>query len=558
MKKVVIFLILSLAFVSLPVRAAETVAVTNTGAPEITIYPSEFDKLVMDFTVGKADGTADTLKALTLDNEGTARNFTDISKVVVWADAGPAGFQGMEIDKKLGEAARYETANYWYLSGLSETVPASGLRIFVSLETAGKGSIVGNKTVQMQVQPLSDSGMAGQFDLGDTGIFLNGGKGLATPVLNPSVQTISYSNYDRSGPKTVVTDPADGEMLGASSYKIKGMARDQGGSTPANVSISITKGGAADAWVNVTNTGENFSAWEYDWLGIVDGTYTIKTQGMDWIGNTATGGGITVTVDQAALSVPSAGISTVSADLTSVSADGVSKTDIAVVVKNSAGNPLAGQRVVLHSSRPEDQIKIIKDTTESDGMAIFELRSTAAGSSEISASVGGVTLAQKPTVQFSSVIFMAGDLIRGTGTAVYYFGSDGKKYLFPTASLYSSWYVNFLGIKKVSDGDILAKPLGGNATVRPGRLVQFVSMDTPWRVMDPKVYAVEKGGVLRHLATADLASAIFGATWEQKIVAVPEVFTTNYTFGPDINNLSDYDLAAQQAVASIDQDKNLE
>jgi hypothetical protein len=82
-------------------------------------------------------------------------------------------------------------------------------------------------------------------------------------------------------------------------------------------------------------------------------------------------------------------------------------------------------------------------------------------------------------------------------------------------------------------------------------------MDTPWRVMDPKVYAVEKGGVLRWVKTATVAAAIFGATWESQIVAVPEALLTNFTIGAEINAASDYTLATQQAVGSINEDKGL-
>ncbi len=151
----------------------------------------------------------------------------------------------------------------------------------------------------------------------------------------------------------------------------------------------------------------------------------------------------------------------------------------------------------------------------------------------------------------------SGDLIKGTGTAVYYYGADGKRYLFPNSGTYASWYSDWTGVQSITDAELVAIPLGGNVTVRPGQLAQFVSMDTPWHVMDPKVYAVEKGGVLRWVTTEAVAVAIFGSDWTSKIVAVPEVLSTNYTVGSNINAASDYDLAAQQAVASINEDKGL-
>lgn len=152
----------------------------------------------------------------------------------------------------------------------------------------------------------------------------------------------------------------------------------------------------------------------------------------------------------------------------------------------------------------------------------------------------------------------SGDLIKGTGTAVYYYGADAKRYVFPYQAAYSSWYGStFSGVTTMTDAELIAIPFGGNVTARPGKLAQVVSMDSPWMVMDPKVYAVEKGGVLRWVKTAALATSIFGATWESQIVAIPEALLTNFTIGAEINAAGDYVLATQQAVASINEDKGL-
>jgi len=270
MKKFIFVLIPFLTLICIPVHAAATLTIVNTGAPAVIVYPSTFDNLAMDFTVKRSDGTADILRALTLQNNGTARNFYDIAKVVVWADAGPAGFQGMGIDEKLGEAVRYETAGYWYLSGLNKTVPAEGLRLFVSFETTGKGSLTTNRTIQMKVPALSDLGTIGQFDLGDTGLFLDGATGSAEAILNPNAQTTFYSEYDARAPKTVITAPKDGDLITASSYKITGVARDQGGSTLSLLKISISSAGGSGSWADVTSIGANFATWEYDWTGLTD------------------------------------------------------------------------------------------------------------------------------------------------------------------------------------------------------------------------------------------------------------------------------------------------
>ncbi len=559
MKRVAFALIIFLLFPILPTSAAETLTITNTGAPAVIFYPSEFDKLVMDFTVARADGAADVLNALTLQNDGTAWGW-DISKVVVWADAGAVGFQGMDIDEKLGEAIRYETGGYWYLQALQKTVPAAGLRIFVSIETGTKSVITSNRSLQFKVSALTDSGTVGRFDIGDTGVFLAGTTGVAAGIVNSNTQTIWVSNYDVSGPKTAVTAPAAGTTLATATYKITGTARDQGGSTPATVQIQINFGLTAGSWVDVVNTGANFSTWEYNWTSITDGTYTIKTQGVDWLGNKETvGEGTTVTVDQAAAITVSPSLSTVTLTPATVPADGVAQVIVHVTIKNSLGNLLSGKTATLVSSRSADTVTAVRDTTLADGIATFIVKSTSSGDATLKAMVGAVEISQQPIATFTSTNINAGDLIKGSGsTTTYYYGTNGLKYIFPDAATYASWYTGFSGVKTVSDAELTAISTTGNVTVRPGKLIQVVSMDTPWQVMDPKVYAVSKGGVVHWLKTAEVAVAIFGANWESQIVAVPESFFTSYTSGGDISVAADYNLAAEQAVGSIDADKRAE
>jgi len=558
MKRFIIVLIFFLIITVIPAQASETITITNTGAPTAIFYPLEFDKLVMDFTVARTDGATDVLNALTLENDGTARGW-DFQKIVIWADAGKVGFQGMDVDEKLGEAVRYELptgSGYWYLQGLQKIVPAAGLRIFVSIEVGSRSVITSNKTVQMKVSGLSDSGTVGRFDLGDTGVFFAGTTGVTDGILNVGIQTLWPSNYDTSAPKTVITAPADGSTLTATTYKITGTARDQGGSTPSTVQIQINSGSTAGSWVEVTNTGANFSAWEYNWTNITDGTYTIKTQGSDWIGNNETvGEGITVTVDQTAATAVSSTLSTVAATPATLAADGVTESIVHVTVKNSLGNPLSEKTVVLTSSRLTDTVSAVRDTTLSDGVATFIVKSTSSGDATLKAAVGAVEISQQPVITFTSSNFAAGDLIKGSSTTTYYYSSNGSKYIFPTATTYSSWFTNFSGVKTISDAELTAIQTTGNVTVRPGKLIQVVSMDTPWQVMDPKVYAVSRGGVVHWLKTADVAVAIFGTDWEKQIIPVPEAIFTNYVSGADIFSAADYNLAAEQAVATIDEDK---
>lgn len=154
----------------------------------------------------------------------------------------------------------------------------------------------------------------------------------------------------------------------------------------------------------------------------------------------------------------------------------------------------------------------------------------------------------------------AGDLIRGTeksvygGYPVYYYGTDGKKYLFPTSDTYSTWYSDFSGVKVLTQAELEAVPFGGNATFRPGvKMVKFPG--------DAKVYAVDKGGVLRHVTSETVAVALYGAEWYKpaNLTVVPEGFQANYSMtGAAINAATDYVKATVMASApDIGTDKGI-
>ncbi len=253
----------------------------NQEAPSDYFYPQEFDNLVMDLIIPSGKNGEDALRAITLENTGSARDFYDIEKIKLWSDAGSPGFQGMEIDKELGTFTS-SGLNSWYLNNLTETVPSQGLRIFVSAEISKNATTY--RTIQMKIPILSDANSNGGFDLGDSGVFLESKNNGPTDkeIVNPYSQEIRTISIENLAPKTVITDPKDGTKITTSSYIIKGVTKDQGGSTPAWVKISIN-----DVWYDVTATGENFATWEYEWKGISEGIYNLKAQAADWIGNTA-------------------------------------------------------------------------------------------------------------------------------------------------------------------------------------------------------------------------------------------------------------------------------
>jgi len=142
-------------------------------------------------------------------------------------------------------------------------------------------------------------------------------------------------------------------------------------------------------------------------------------------------------------------------------------------------------------------------------------------------SVGG-------TLAFPSVASAAtlnpGDLVKASGPAVYYYGADGKRYVFPNEKTYFSWYSDFSSVKTITDAELAAIMIGGNVTIRPG--TKLVKITT-----DPKVYAVTgRCAMLHWIETEALAKTLYGDSWAQSVVDVPDSFFVNYSVGSSVNS----------------------
>jgi hypothetical protein len=122
----------------------------------------------------------------------------------------------------------------------------------------------------------------------------------------------------------------------------------------------------------------------------------------------------------------------------------------------------------------------------------------------------------------SAATIAAGSLIKASGTAVYYYAADGKRYTFPTESTFKTWFSDFKSVVPIKDDELADINLGGNVVVRPGtKLVKITTV--------PKVFAVAPKGKLYHVKDEAAAKALYGASWAKKVIDVPDGFWTNYT-----------------------------
>ena len=74
---------------------------------------------------------------------------------------------------------------------------------------------------------------------------------------------------------------------------------------------------------------------------------------------------------------------------------------------------------------------------------------------------------------------------------------------------------------------LAAIPLGGNVTYKPG--TRMIKIQT-----DPKVYAVDRGGVLRWVTSDQIAQSMYGNKWAAQIDDLSDAFFINYRVGEPI------------------------
>ncbi|TSC56769.1 MAG: hypothetical protein G01um101418_170 [Parcubacteria group bacterium Gr01-1014_18] len=121
-----------------------------------------------------------------------------------------------------------------------------------------------------------------------------------------------------------------------------------------------------------------------------------------------------------------------------------------------------------------------------------------------------------------------GDLVQGPDSqSVYYLGYDGKRYVFPVEFVFKTWYPNFGAVKPISKEELATYAIGGNVRIRPGTYLVKIATD-------PKVYAVEPGGILRWVTTETIAKKLYGDSWATLVRDLPDVFFINYTIGNPI------------------------
>ncbi len=157
---------------------------------------------------------------------------------------------------------------------------------------------------------------------------------------------------------------------------------------------------------------------------------------------------------------------------------------------------------------------------------------------------GGATFAK------ASATLTPGTLIKSESSSmVYYYASNGKRYVFTGKDVLASWYDSSQdlltgtstmcqNVKQISATQMGAITIGGNVDIRPGTYVVKIASD-------PKLYVISRGRTIRPLATSGLAEQIFPGTSTQRLRIIPDAYFVGYKIGATITSSADYSATAE-------------
>jgi hypothetical protein len=154
-----------------------------------------------------------------------------------------------------------------------------------------------------------------------------------------------------------------------------------------------------------------------------------------------------------------------------------------------------------------------------------------------------------------------GDLIKAGGGGnyrVYYYGSDGKRYVFPSSVELDSWYAPLNAnnvpvhdynsvcnsVLEIPEAQLAQIPLGGNVTKRPGAYSTGIYTDT-------QRYVVDHYRTLRPVSQAILDEIYDGPIQEHDFIT-PDSFFVNYTLASPITDASQFDHLLKYNTAMIE------
>ena len=123
---------------------------------------------------------------------------------------------------------------------------------------------------------------------------------------------------------------------------------------------------------------------------------------------------------------------------------------------------------------------------------------------------------------------------KGEGGFLYFYAADGKRYVFPTTDVYTSWFGDYSPDSLIfEDLETMYKtPLGGNVNFRPGTLLKSLTI--------PKTFIVVKNGTIRPFSNDGLIDLIYGHGWQKQVYELPDYYFSQYQESDPIASLEEF------------------
>lgn len=294
-------------------------------------------------------------------------------------------------------------------------------------------------------------------------------------------------------------------------------------------------------WIDLGNV-DSYTLWS-----VADGWHTFYVRAQDNSGSISVSAAITFEIDTVGPTVPAVSPSTATEDQSttfSVTPSGESAATFCdlYVSGSSAGTMTKSGSTFSKAYTFTNSGNYTVYARCADGDTNYTT-----GSSR-TITVSSATTHYDDATRGSLIKIVCGYYANTTDTckAVYYYGNDGKRHVFPNEGVFYTWYNNFNDVVEVSDSFMASLTIGKNVTYRPGSVV--VKFDS-----SASVYAIEENHTLHHYTTLSLLKSDYGSAWTDYLAKVPDSLFGNYTVGSDIDSTSDYDRStAYYSVDSID------
>lgn len=262
------------------------------------------------------------------------------------------------------------------------------------VQTQSTGQGAGNGTVNVSFRLGT---VTGQYAVRG---FIN-----ATPSKTANITAIATNDELNVSLSTITATPAGNVPADNTSFfTITVTVRDNFSNPVNNATVNITSNrGTTERIVNVSNvtttnltTGAGGTA-TFSVYSTTTGTATITAEAN----STTLPNTVSITFGNALADPVKSSINVV---VDNVNADGTTNATFQVITKDSAGNVVGNVYVVPSSNRSESIISPVNGTTNSSGIAVFNITSTRGGVTAINASINSINVSTPGLVNFYPVV----------------------------------------------------------------------------------------------------------------------------------------------------------